>query len=565
MSATEPIVANIDPVLRAANQDIAAAANLANAVTGIYGISGTGKSNLADTGAEACYETFRKITLAYVMDLGGFGTKRLALIRAGIMRVYDPRNHINPYETMELISLGAFPETLIDPERGYADPDVRLILPRRIVYAIICPQDHLAAKFESQAALQANSQAGTIVCPTCGVQTTLANAKRVDQVVVRHRMFADVGMRIYDSFTAMNEWGLADLQDQAAKGSLPTTSGGGSLLGAADALISGSMRFGSSSKAQYGFVQNRTYGWLSNIKKIPDQVMPAIATFHVESSVGSDESGGEAIYGPKIAGSARTGAVPGWLGNLIHTTVEPYAADDATLVYRAWISNHIDPRDPRKAPYVAKHRGTPIGMPKYLEDKPGAAPWSGFSLKVFYKLLNEQIAAEEAAIRTAYPEAPGIWRGGEIADADEVVGNVAATRVGQAAAVSATPAVGGGRSLRRAGGSVTAVAAPPAPAAPTGVSAQVGAAPQETTGLAGTPAGGGHGPVPSSPPENVSPSSPHVTGSVAGESSTLSGAGPAAGSVPSNATGATGAPSTTPASTAAVPTRTLRRAARPPV
>lgn len=459
-------------------------ANQANAVMGIYGISGTGKSSLADTAAEYAYETYGKITLCYAADLGGFGNKRLTLIRKGIMRVYDPRNHINPFETMELISLGAFPATLIDPERGYADPTAPLVLPRRMVYSLICPQNHVAGTFENEATLNVTS----VACPTCGVATTLTNSLRVDRAIVRHRMFKDVGLRIYDSMTALNEWGMDDLQNQSAKGTLPAGHSGGSLLGAADALRSGQFVFGSSSVSQYGFLQNRTYGWLTNIKKIPDQVLPAIATFMVEQSKGNDESGGDLLLGPKISGNARTAALCGWLGHLLHATKEPN--DAGQMVHRLWLVNHYDARDPRKIPYVAKHRGTPLGMPDYLEDAPGAAPWSTCSLGIFFAKLDQQQRVLEQAAAEKYPTAPGIWTGEE-AGTDEVVGVRMAAGAGTDAGVPVP--VTGGRTIGRRGRRPTAtvVTGTPAPAVttqPASVPVADGAGPaQPAEGMVQTP------------------------------------------------------------------------------
>lgn len=466
---TAPLTLTADQI--AANIDSGRAANQANAVTGVYGISGSGKSSLADTAAERCYEQFGKITLCYAADLGGFGNKRLTLIRRGIMRVYDPRNHVNPFETMELISLGAFPVTLIDPERGFADPSVQLVLPRRLVYVMHCPNGHEVKRFEDQRVMTAT----TTACPTCGTMTAVANASRIEQQIVRHRMFKDVGLRIYDSMTALNDWGMQDLQEQSAKGSLPASSGGGSMLGAADALRSGRFVFGGSSVAQYGFLQNRTYGWLSNIRTIPDQAMPAIATFMVEQSKGTDESGGDLLLGPKIAGNARTAALPGWLGNLLHSSKEPQSnVSDAPMVYRLWLTNHIDPRDPRRIPYVAKHRGTPLGMPDYLEDPPGAEAWSVCSLKVFFNKLDEQLKQLEAEAAKKYPEAPGIWTGEGDGDVDEVVAvatPVASRAGGPAAGSSASPVSPAGAGVvqragrRRVGGSGV-TAAPVTPDSP---------------------------------------------------------------------------------------------------
>lgn len=435
---TTPVAIDLQQVNQVANQ--------ANAVTGVYGISGSGKSNLVDTAIEYTWETFKMLSLIYAADLGGFGNKRLALIRAGIARVYDPRNHVDPFATMELISLGAWPETMIDPERGFADPHVKLILPRRIVSVLYCPQGHEVARDENDARLGAVLH----TCPTCNTLTNFTNASKVDKVIVRSGLFKGVGFRSYDSLTSLNEWGMADLQDQSAKGTLPASGErGGSLLGAADALRSGEFTFGSSSVGQYGFLQNRTYGWLSNIRKIPDQRVPAVATFHVEQSKGDETTGGEMLYGPKIAGNARTGAMGGWLGNLVHATKEPFSAGDPTLVYRLWLTNHIDPRDTRKIPYIAKHRGTPLGMTDYLEDKPGSEPWSGFSLKVLFTKLQEQLDHLDADARKKYPDAPAYAMGGTTAAAtadveDEVIGNAAAP-VADAIAVPVT----GGRTIGR--------------------------------------------------------------------------------------------------------------------
>jgi len=532
---TDQATPAIAPELRDANSDTGRAANQANAVMGIYGISGTGKSNLADTAAEYCYETYGKLTMCYVADLGGFGTKRLTLIRHGIMRVYDPRNHVNPFETMELISLGAFPLTLVDPERGYAEPDVPLILPRRFVYEMICPSGHSVGRFESQAMMNAKAAAGVLTCPTCNLVTNLANAQRVDRLVVRHRMFRDVGLRIYDSGTALNEWAMADLQEQSARGTLPSGSGGGSLLGAADALVSGQFKFGSSSVSQYGFVQNRTYGWLSNIKKIPDQVLPAIMTFHVEQSKGDESTGGDMLYGPKIAGNARTGAMGGWLGNLVHTTIEPFAVDDPRLVYRLWMRNHIDPRDPRKIPYIAKQRGLPT-MPDYLEDKPGEPAWTGFSLKVFFKLMREQLAAAEKDAAERYPQAPGMWAGDALAgEADEAVGQ-------------STLGKGVGGPPSGVAGTSTGV-----------VSSPVGASSGRLR-RAGGPAAGGLG-APTPPP--ASEPGPSAAGAAAVVAAV---AAPATVPAPAPAPAAPAAPSVHPATLPPIATRApLRRVARPPV
>ena len=550
-------------------------ANQANAATGVYGPSGSGKSALADTAAEYAWETFEARTLAYVADLGGFGNKRLTLIRAGIMSVWDPRNHINPFETMEAMSLGAWPERILDPERGYAAPDVKLIYPLRDQFVLVCPNGHEAGRFDNMALLAATQPA----CPTCGQITNPANCLRIDRLTVKPRLFKGVGLRIYDSFTALNDWGMSDLQRQSAHGLLPTSGSGGSALGGADALVSGTQKFSTGSKAQYGFLQNRTYGWLANIKTIPDAVVPAICTFLVEQSKADEDSGGQMVYGPKIAGQAATGRSAAWVGNLLHASKEPL--DGTTLdsqgmpvmVHRLWLTTHIDPRDASRTPYLAKHRGTPVGMPDYLQDPwsdDKAArernAWSVCSLAVLFNLLQQQLTALDAATRAKYPNAPAYAHAGDgegagdPANADEIADEVVSTTM-----------VRSGSGTGVAGGAVAATGAAPAPAR-RGLR-KVGAVAASTAPAVvySTPPVAVAAPATSTAPVSVG------TDGVAAKESTVTGAGTGvvgasvadpgtSGTVQAPHSAGTPAPSTAGGGgSTAVGPRPLRRVARPPV
>lgn len=445
-----------------------AIARFSSGVTAVYGVSGSGKSSLADTASEYVADRFSQGTMCVAVDPGGWGNRRLSLMRAGVMKVYDPRNHINFFETMEALTLGAWPETIIDPDRGYADPNIRLIKPRQPIWQTKCPQGHPVAQYTTEAAMVA----AQVPCPTCQVLVTAQNVK-VERAIIRPAMFQQIGLRIFDSLTAMNDMGLIlELPSMSARGELPTSTKGGSALGSADALRQGELVIGTGSIAQVGFMQNRTYGWLVNIRTIPDQVLGAICTFGVEQSKDEEKIGGEMSYGPAVAGRARTAKVPGWVGNCLHATKEP---DDAGHTrHRLWLTNHIDPRDPYKYPYLAKHRGTPLGMPDMLEDpwdddpiKRAELAWTGCSLRNFFLLLEAQYEKVHAADQKRFAK----FREDQAAikPKDEVVA-VAPTPVagGPTAAVSA----GGGRTLpkrglRRAGAAAPATPAPAAAAAVT--------------------------------------------------------------------------------------------------
>jgi hypothetical protein len=446
------------PVVQTIAAQVTDAANFANSVTGLYGLSGSGKSSLADTAAIYAWRRHRKQTLAYTVDLGGYGTKRLALIRAGIMFCYDPRNHVNPFETMELISQGAFPAYLLpggdatqdERDRGWAPPTCELVLPVRKRYQLVCPNGHRNGAFYSGPEILA---AGVVTCACGHLCSANDPSTKIEEQTVRSAGFANIGHRIYDSMTAMNEWGMGDLQKQSAAGMLPSGQSGGSVLGGADALVSGSVKYGTSSKGQYGFVQNRSHDWIANIKAIGGHVVPPTMTFMVEMSKGDDESGGQPVFGPKIAGNARTSSVPGWLGNCLHAVREPQnPATPDVMVHRLWLRNHVDALDLRRVPYLAKTRGVPAGMPDYLEDPPNAADqaWSRCSLDVLYELLGAQVPTELSRLQAEFPDAPAFVAGG-MTTPDEVVMQQAAVAV---------PVAAGGPGPRMAAGVAGVAAAP---------------------------------------------------------------------------------------------------------
>lgn len=441
----------------AAPRPITAIANQANSCLGLVGITGSGKTSLAITGVEEAFEVYGKITHWYASDLGGWGNKLLSLIRLGIVRVWYIRNRHNPFETMELASEGYWPEAMQDLETGMAAPDVRLVPPRHTRWTVICPNNHEVASYHDVAqATQAQK-----ACPTCGTVTSAANALRMDRVVVRSKGFRDVGHYVYDSMTQMCEFGLTELKGKSARGELASNA-----LGSADALRDGSKAFGTGSVAQYGFMQDRVPVWISNIRGLPDQVLPPTLTFGVERSKGNDESGGMPLYGPKISGNAKTAWLPGWLGNCLYAAKEahiPPDLDEAGNIktyHRLWLVNHVDGRDSDGTPIVAKHRGEPLGMPDYLEDsgKPEEA-WQRCSLRVFYGLLRAQAEVIEARDKAKYPTAPALM--GAVREDEEEVLEVTTA----ADAVSGgAPALSASRVLRRRTAVKPPVAEVPLPA-----------------------------------------------------------------------------------------------------
>jgi hypothetical protein len=295
--------------------------------------------------------------------------------------------------------------------------------------------------------------------------------------------------------------------------------------------------------------------------------------FGVEASKSTDESGGETLLGLKIAGNARTAAACGWVGNMLHATKEPDA--EGRMRFRLWLTNHYDPRDPRKIPYVAMHRGTPIGMPDFLEDpwdddpvKRAENAWTVCSLKYFFELLEKQFEEQVRRDAAKYPNAPAL-QAEKAAIEDEII--PLTSPAGPSSGEIPVP-VGGGRTIGRRGGgrrpTATVVGGTPALATPAATAAATVAAPPvttapETTAVTTAP------PVTAPPPVHVE----QMQASIAAAAVTAAPAGTvAAPAVAGMATGAAPAASVPAATSTAPPAPTgqpvtharIRRVPRPP-
>mgnify|MGYP001617670880 CR=1 FL=1 len=366
----------------------------ANAVTGVWGDSGTGKTALVCTAIEYAWETFHKITRYYAGDLGGYGNKLLSLARLGIVEIWNLSNHVDKFETVELATLGYWPETILDRENGYADPYVKLVAPQRRQYTVFCPNGHAAMTVDSKSQLVMFQQQ----CPTCKELTTLGNCQRITEVVTRSKGFKHVGLYVYESGTSLQELIMGDMADRAGRDEL------GGEKGAINKIVSGSLTFGANNRAHYGFAQTRGRQWIANARTIPGQVVPAIFTFLADR--GSDQQNAP-VYGPKIAGGAKTGDVPSWVGNCLHTEKVKDAAGTGE-VWRAWIQGHRNPAEGNIL-YLAKHRAEPGTFAEpYLQDGPADPPFTKFSLGYFFRAIDASFKSSVERDTKKFPDAPGL-------------------------------------------------------------------------------------------------------------------------------------------------------------
>lgn len=371
----------------------------ANAATGVYGVSGCGKTSLTATAIEYGWETYHRIGRVYAADLGGYGNKLIKLAKLGIAQVWNLRNHIEPFETMELASLGYWPEKVLDPITGYADPYVRLVPPEVRRWIVHCPNDHPFPPVTTKRLLDSFQQ----VCPTCRQMTTLQNWARVEEIVAVPAGFKHVGLYCYDSGSSMQDWAMEDLAGKAAREDISTLSGDKNALRGINAkVVSGGMTFGTNSMQHYGFAQLRMQSWIANSRRIPRQVVPPVWTFLEER--GKDEGGIMTIFGPKISGSARTSDVPSWLGNCLYAARE--LNPSGVMVHRLYTSTHSKINE-GNIPHLAKHRGEPGAVDAILEDDP-THPFEKCSLKYFFVQLEASLQKSLTVAVEQYPDAPAL-------------------------------------------------------------------------------------------------------------------------------------------------------------
>jgi hypothetical protein len=100
--------------------------------------------------------------------------------------------------------------------------------------------------------------------------------------------------------------------------------------------------------------------------------------------------------------------VPQWVGNYLGTSWVEGPAKDGKVqrVWRLHTTPYVGQDD--KA-HIYKTRAADAGLiPPILSDAEGNPPFSGFSLKVFFKLLSQATTKTEEEVDSKFPDAPGL-------------------------------------------------------------------------------------------------------------------------------------------------------------
>jgi hypothetical protein len=367
----------------------------------VVGDSGSGKSSLLATLAEWLWEKYKKVSLLYSTDGGGFPTKMDALIRAGIVRAWKLRTRGEAFETCSRACQGYWPLQFTNPLAGEVPYGVSLIPSSRTTFILHC------GKCNATIDVQRNRRAfkNLYECK-CGNRVTLRNAI-VEDKTETSTFFEEVGGCFYDGITSMNDWVMEDLADKHGRGEI-----GGEESNLGGKVKSGDMIFGGSNRSHYGFAQIRSMVWLQDANNIKGLTIGPVFTARTQRAV--DTNSNVRIYGPQIAGQAKTADVPAWIGNCLGADVK---IDNKGR--KEWVLHLTEYQEPGDdAIHLCKTRAAPGMLPDTLTDGPvdtetgrpvsGVATFSQFNLGHFMDLLEEATKKTYDETKKAFPDTPGL-------------------------------------------------------------------------------------------------------------------------------------------------------------
>ncbi len=348
-----------------------------NSCTLVMGDSGSGKTSLIADFAKWNFEKTGKTTLFYAVDGGADIEAIRQLVDLGIIWAWNMRTRGESFDTCAKASKGYWPKEW-NASTGKAARICDMVQPISQEFTLYCPKEHVVKRSNSRSVFNNSSQ-----CKICKVPIGMKTKdSRVAMETKITPGFENVGAVAYDGLSSMQDWVMEDLADMTARGVLvgETTALGGKVL-------SGDDSFGSNNRSHYGFAQIQAQKWILASTAIPFLVAPPIWT--ALETRGSDDQTKLPVYGPQVAGRAKTDKVPSWVGNCLGTQIRE--SKEGKRFHRLWLTEY---KEIDKIPHLCKTRALPGSMPDYLDDEVGF-PHSGFSLGVFFDKL--EAATEEAS------------------------------------------------------------------------------------------------------------------------------------------------------------------------
>jgi len=369
----------------------------------IVGDTGSGKTSLVATLADSEYDRVGAITDYYTSDGGGWTDYLQALANDGIVRICklptrDPGGARGlTFETIALATLGYWPVGQVDVVTGEMQQGARMVPPAQPVYKLLCAQGHVALIAGHSSSIV------PVVCAKCGNgQMVTLQTGRVESSIEPSPGIPEKRIVVFDGLTSMSNWAVRDL---AARHGRQELRGEESAIGGR--IVSGEMVLGGTNRSHVGFAQVRAEEWVLNANTIPNLVRPPIWT--ALELRASDYDTKLPIYGPQIAGKARTSEVPAWFGNCLGAA--NVRGEKGKDVWRLYLTEWRDSSD--GVPHLCKTRVSPGLLPEYLEDEVGPdgrpIPFSKFNLGYFFSLLDGALEKTQEMLRARRTrQAPGV-------------------------------------------------------------------------------------------------------------------------------------------------------------
>ena len=361
-----------------------------NSATLVFGDTGTGKSSLIATYADYVWKRYKKYTLLYTTDGGGYPANVEALIRRGVIWVFKMRTRGQAFETIARASQGWWPEKIKSTQTGEVDPGCKLLPPVVTLYTLSCPNGHLVKQASDRRGFSSMIQ-----CQECKTNTTMKNGI-VKSESVRTPGLENIGGACFDGLSSMQAWIMTDLGQRTAHGELK---GEETALGGK--IVSGDMTFGGSNRSHYGQAQLRAEDWILDSTAIPDLSVAPLWTALEQRA--NDRDTKLPVYGPKISGSARTSDVPSWVGNCLCTRIA--INEHGKKEWRMYLSEF---REDDNVPHLCKTRAMPGVMPEYLTD---SGDFSQFNMGHLFDLLDAALEKTMKDAEDEYADAPGLPSG----------------------------------------------------------------------------------------------------------------------------------------------------------
>ena len=170
---------------------------------------------------------------------------------------------------------------------------------------------------------------------------------------------SDSGGFFFEGLTSFSEACLGSLADKVAGPDVV-----GQTFGPDPAVkfADGARWIGSNGLSHYGIVQNEMLKLVNRSAKFNGQV---IWTAREKRGFDEGTKAGSQIYGPELAGGAKTGSAPAWFGHCLGLETRPYEGPDpklrGTLTRVLHTQKWFDKTNPR-VPHLAKTRATPLEL-----------------------------------------------------------------------------------------------------------------------------------------------------------------------------------------------------------